>query len=153
MGNSWWSSLFGLWASKHFITCRALLKPFDLIPSEIAVFMCRAVHMGRCWRGRQGTEASCACGTAGRVCRTSPAREKTQQETTIQRTKELWDKVHWHCCESSATSATSLFRAAVRTTYLETWSWLFALLKPSTGTVECSLINGKWASLHRNNPK
>lgn len=153
MGNSWWSSLFGLWASKNFITCRVLLKPFDHNPSETAVFMCRAVHMGRCWRERQAAEVSWSCGTAGRVCKTTTARGKTQQETTIHRTKQLWDKGHWCCSESSATSATNLFHAAVRTTYLETWSWLFAVLKPSTGTAQCSLFSGKLPSLHRNHPK
>lgn len=68
-------------------------------------------------------------------------------------TEQLWGKDHWCCCESSATSTTNLFHAAVRTTYLETWSWLFAMLKPSTGTAEGSLFNGKLPSLHRNHPK
>lgn len=153
MGNSWWSSLFGLRASKHFITCRTLLKPFDHIPSKTAVFMCRAVRMGRCWRERQGAKVSCACGTAGRVCRATPARGKTQQGTTIHRTKQLWDNGHWCCCESSAKTPTNLFHATVRTTYLEIWSLLFVVLKPSTGTAECSLFNGKLPSPHRNNTK
>lgn len=77
MGNSRWTSPFGLWASKHFLTCGALLKPFDHVTSEVAMFTHIDVCTGRCERERQGAEASCPHDTTGGVCRTTLAREKT----------------------------------------------------------------------------
>lgn len=56
MGNSWWSSPFGLRASKHFITCRAHLKPFDRVTSEVAVSTCTAIHTADA-KGKDGEQS------------------------------------------------------------------------------------------------
>jgi len=147
MGNSWWSSSFGLWASKHFITHRALLKPFDL-----AMFMCIAVHTGRCEREGRGAEASSARGIAGGVC--IGKEKKTPNHKPKNR--------EWNNCRTKSTDATVRtqqhqlqFSSSLLSgqSYLETCSWLFTSLKPSTRTVECFSFSRNLPRLHRNNPK
>lgn len=153
MGNSWWSSPFGLWASKHFIIHRALLKPFDHVTSEAAVFICIAVHVGRCERERRGAEASCTRGTAGGVCRTTASKgkkkpnhnQKTENKPTVGQRPLMLLR------ELSNISYKPSVPLSGRS-YLETWSPLFASPKPSSRTAECFLFNGKLPRLHRNNP-
>ena len=149
MENSWWSSPFGLWASNHFITHRAHLKPFDHVTSEAAVFMGVAAHTG----GWDREQRHPALHTPCRWRKTTPKTTKIKKKKRFKKKKS----------ETTAGRRLLILLVCVTRTqqvsmllsgwlYLGPCEWLLHSTKLSARTPDLWLFNWQLPRLCRSKP-